>query len=174
MSVPQMPALWIWMTTSSGPAARSETSQQLDVARQELPEVFGVDSKRFLNGFAFDRASDRPALHPSPADRRGADARAPAVGQRDVAGNTGLKATSEAMRLHCARDDFGWDAIRYEVRDGRIFCDHTVVFPYLTDVHPATAVCWWCPAPTSRYSSGPRSCSTTGRSRLSTRSRKAS
>ena len=50
--------------------------------------------------------------------------------------NAASEDTSQAMRLHCARDDFGWDAIRYEVRDGRIFCDHTVVFPYLTDVHP--------------------------------------
>ena len=42
----------------------------------------------------------------------------------------------QPLRLHSVRDDYGWDAIRYEVRDGRIFCDHTVVFPYLTDVHP--------------------------------------
>ena len=42
----------------------------------------------------------------------------------------------QPLRLHCVRDDYGWDAIRYEVRDGRIICDHTVMFPYLTDVRP--------------------------------------
>ena len=38
--------------------------------------------------------------------------------------------------MHCAREDFGWHCNRYEVRDGRIFCDDFVVFPYLYDVHP--------------------------------------
>ena len=40
------------------------------------------------------------------------------------------------MQLHCARDDYGFESARYEVRQGRIYCDDFVVFPYLDDVLP--------------------------------------
>ena len=36
--------------------------------------------------------------------------------------------------LHCAREDWGAEAARFEVRDGRIFCDNIAVFFYLDDV----------------------------------------
>ena len=39
--------------------------------------------------------------------------------------------------LHCAREDWGAEAARFEVRDGRIFCDNIAVFFYLDDVRPA-------------------------------------
>ena len=118
-------------------AARAAAERYVATPTAELPEGFGVDGKRYLNGFAFDRALEHLALHPSTWPvvtelTRGRPRLASGTLQVDDAS----KGASEAMRLHCARDDFGWDAIRYEVRDGRIFCDHTVVFPYLTDVHP--------------------------------------
>ena len=48
----------------------------------------------------------------------------------------GVKEAEEAQRLHCAREDFGWESTRYEVRNERIYCDDSVVFPYLSDVNP--------------------------------------
>ena len=118
-------------------AARAAAERYVATQPAQLPEGFRVDGKRYLNGFAFDRALERLALHPSTWPivtelTRGRPRLASGTLQVDDAS----KGASEAMRLHCARDDFGWDAIRYEVRDGRIFCDHTVVFPYLSDVHP--------------------------------------
>jgi ectoine hydroxylase-related dioxygenase (phytanoyl-CoA dioxygenase family) len=47
-----------------------------------------------------------------------------------------LQIDSEPLGLHCARDDYHWSVPHYGVRDGRIFCDQIVVFPYLDDVAP--------------------------------------
>ena len=38
--------------------------------------------------------------------------------------------------LHCAREDYGWESCRYETRNGHIYCDYFVVFPYFDDVFP--------------------------------------
>ena len=37
---------------------------------------------------------------------------------------------------HCAREDGGPRKGLYEVRNGRILCDHFIVFPYFDDVLP--------------------------------------
>ncbi len=118
-------------------SARAAAERYVATPPEELPEGFGVDGKRFLHGFAFDRALERLALHPStwPIVTE-LTRRRPRLASGTLQVDDASEGASEAMRLHCARDDFGWDAIRYEVRDGRIFCDHTVVFPYLSDVHP--------------------------------------
>jgi len=39
-------------------------------------------------------------------------------------------------RLHSAREDWGHDSARFEVRDGRILCDQFLTFTYLDDVNP--------------------------------------
>ena len=118
-------------------AARAAAERYVDSPPDELPEGFRVDGRRYEHGFAFDPALERLTMHP---------ATWPIVTEltrgrpRLVSGTLQINAAAtdqvQPLRLHCARDDYGWDAIRYEVRDGRIFCDHTVVFPYLTDVHP--------------------------------------
>ena len=111
-------------------AARKAAERYVDTPPEKLPEGFGVDGKRFLHGFAFDAALERLAMHPSiwPIVKELTRGR-PRLASGTLQVNAASEDTSQAMRLHCARDDFGWDAIRYEVRDGRIFCDHTVVFP---------------------------------------------
>ena len=40
------------------------------------------------------------------------------------------------LKLHCARESFGFDAARYEYHEGKIYCNDFVVFYYLTDVLP--------------------------------------
>ena len=37
-------------------------------------------------------------------------------------------------RLHCAREDFGWESTRFDTRS--IYCDDFVIFPYFDDVFP--------------------------------------
>ena len=37
---------------------------------------------------------------------------------------------------HCAREDGGPRKGLYEVRNGRVLCDHFIVFPYFDDVLP--------------------------------------
>ena len=39
-------------------------------------------------------------------------------------------------RLHCAREDCGWQTRRYGVKDGRIHCNDFICFFYFTDVNP--------------------------------------
>ena len=117
-------------------AAREAAERYVTTPESKLPEGFGKDGKRHLHGFAFDRALERLTLHPAiwPIVTELTNGR-----PRLTSGTLQVNIPDQidnALRLHCARDDFGWDAIRYEVRNGRIFCDHTVCFPYLTDVHP--------------------------------------
>ena len=38
-------------------------------------------------------------------------------------------------KLHCAREDCGWQTRRYAVKDGQIHCNDFVVFFYFADVH---------------------------------------
>ncbi len=116
-------------------AAREAAERYVATPVEELPEGFGVDGRRYLHGFAFDRALERLTLHPSiwPIVKEITRNR-PRLVSGTLQVNQADGGHSEALHLHCARDDYGWDAIRYDVRDGRIFCDHTVVFPYLTDV----------------------------------------
>ncbi len=40
------------------------------------------------------------------------------------------------VHLHCAREDGGPRSARFEVANGRIYCDNFIVFPYLDDVQP--------------------------------------
>jgi ectoine hydroxylase-related dioxygenase (phytanoyl-CoA dioxygenase family) len=39
-------------------------------------------------------------------------------------------------RLHCAREDCGWQTRRYGVKDGHIHCNDFICFFYFTDVNP--------------------------------------
>lgn len=102
----------------------------------DLPEGFGIEGKRHLHGFAFDRSLERLATHRSiwPIIKEITKGR-----PRLTSGTLQIDRPvpdNEPLRFHCARDDYGWDAMRWDVRDGKVFCNHTVAFPYLTDVNP--------------------------------------
>lgn len=103
----------------------------------ELPEGFGIDGKRHLHGFAFDPALGRLAMHPTiwPIVKELTNNK-PRLTSGTLQVQPPNDGNAEPLRLHCARDDFGWEAVRYEVRDGRVFCDDLVLFPYFTDVNP--------------------------------------
>lgn len=117
-------------------AAREAAERYVTTPEKDLPEGFSKDGNRHVHGFAFDKTLERLALHPSiwPIVKEITKGR-PRLASGTLQVNIPDR-IDEALHLHCARDDYGWDAIRYEVRNGHIFCDHTVFFPYLTDVNP--------------------------------------
>ena len=116
--------------------ATAAAKRYVESKPEDLPPGFEIEGKRHIHGFAFDKALERLATHPSiwPIIREATKGR-----PRLTSGTLQINNPDElkdVLRLHCAKDDYGWDAMRWDVRDGRIFCNHIVAFPYLTDVNP--------------------------------------
>ena len=115
-------------------ACQKATQRYIDTPVDQLPEGFGKDGKRHINGFAFDKTLESLAFHPKTW---------PIIMELT---NQKPRLTSGTLQvdlpdsggggLHCARDDYGWESCRYEVRDNKIYCDNFVVFPYFDDVFP--------------------------------------
>lgn len=115
-------------------AGQSACQRYMETDDDQLPDGFGKDGKRHLNGFAFDPALERLVFHPStwPIIMELTNRKPKLVSgtlQIDQPG-------AEGGGLHCARDDYGWESCRYEVKDSRIYCDNFIVFPYFDDVWP--------------------------------------
>ncbi len=121
--------------------AQEAADRYIHTPPDELPPGFELDdsgkinssSRRYLHGFAFDRALESLALHPKtwPIVKE-------LTGNRPRLTSGTLQVNTHdrpGTRLHCAREG-SWQTTRYECRDGRIFCNNFVIFPYLTDVHP--------------------------------------
>jgi hypothetical protein len=117
-------------------SARAAAERYIATPPQELPPGFAIEGRLHKHGFAFDPALQALALHPSfwPIVCELTNDKPRLVSGTLQASRYDLK--DEATRLHCAREDWGWESSRFESRDGRIFTDHIVVFPYLTDVRP--------------------------------------
>ena len=115
-------------------ACQKATQRYIDTPVDQLPEGFGKDGKRHINGFAFDKTLESLVFHPKTW---------PIIMELT---NQKPRLTSGTLQvdlpdsggggLHCARDDYGWVSCRYEVRDNTIYCDNFVVFPYFDDVFP--------------------------------------
>ena len=125
-------------------AAQQAAERYIKTPPEDLPEGFSIDGnlsreewKRCLHGFAFDKALERLCLHPSiwPIIKELMNYK-PRLTMGTLLVEFPNEGTSKPLQLHCARDDFGWESVRYEVRAGRIFCDDLVAFPYLSDVYP--------------------------------------
>lgn len=118
--------------------ASEAVNRYIGSSPEDLPPHFGQSEnlKGFAHGFAFDRALEKlvflPAVWPIVLELTN--------GKPMLASGTLMvddpNGHTEAGKLHCARDDYGFESARYEVRHGRIYCDDFVVFPYLDDVHP--------------------------------------
>jgi ectoine hydroxylase-related dioxygenase (phytanoyl-CoA dioxygenase family) len=117
-------------------AAQEAAARYINTPNYALPPGFEKDGRLCKFGFAFDKALERLVFHP---------AAWPVIleltnGKPMLANGTlqfdDPKIHTEALHFHCAREDFGWESTRYETRDGHIFCDDFVCFPYLDDVHP--------------------------------------
>jgi len=119
-------------------AASEAARRYIDSTPEDLPPHFGQSEnlKGFAHGFAFDRALEKlvflPAVWPIVLELTN--------GKPMLASGTLMvddpDGHTEASPLHCARDDYGFESARYEIHQGRIYCDDFVVFPYLDDVHP--------------------------------------
>ncbi|MEM7127514.1 MAG: phytanoyl-CoA dioxygenase family protein [Chloroflexota bacterium] len=120
-------------------AAQAAVDRYVTTPPDDLPSGFEHDDKdprRYVHGFAFDPALEALTHHPSiwPIVKELTNNK-----PRLVSGTLTVNhphVADEVLRLHCARDDYGWESVRYQIQNGRIYCDDIVVFPYLTDVYP--------------------------------------
>lgn len=106
----------------------------LNTPEEELPPGYTIGDKAYHHAIGFDRAIDQLAVHPRiwPIVREFTKDRP----QMSGSGITVDRQGEGALQLHCAREDWGFDAARYECRNGRIYCNDFVVFYYLTEVRP--------------------------------------
>ena len=119
-------------------AAQAAANEYINTPTEELPPGFDSSNKNLPNGFAFAKPLEALTLHRAtwPIIKELTRNKPQLFRGTMIADRAGVSESAEGLRLHCAREDFGWHCNRYEVRDGRIFCDDFVVFPYLYDVHP--------------------------------------
>ncbi|MDP6503219.1 MAG: phytanoyl-CoA dioxygenase family protein [Planctomycetota bacterium] len=117
-------------------AAQEAADRYITTPPNDLPPGFGIDGIRHINGFAFDKSLERLVFHPEiwPIVREFTAGR-PKLSGGTLQVSVG-NSDDHAYRLHSAREDTGPDSSHYEVRDGRIFCDNSVFFHYLSDVNP--------------------------------------
>ena len=110
------------------------TARYINTPDGELPPGFEHKGWLHSHGFAFDKCLERLPLHPGifPIVCELTRYRPRLLRGSLIADH---KRTSDS-KLHCAREDFGWGSTRYAVRNGEIFCDDLVAFPYFDDVHP--------------------------------------
>lgn len=104
------------------------------LAGQPLPSPNLRYLRRARYGFAFDKALETLTFHPKiwPIVKE-------LTNNKPALGNGSLKQDHQhcgPLFLHSAKELYGWPTVRYEVRDGKIFCDDFVVFFYLSDVNP--------------------------------------
>ena len=100
-------------------AAREAIERYVTTPEEELPEDFShsEDGKMHENGFAWDKSLESIVVHPKlwPIIMEFTHNR-PGL----YAG--GLLVDSHHLgpgRLHCAREDFGWESTRFDTREGR-------------------------------------------------------
>ena len=116
-------------------AAQDAVQRMQQTPPDKLPP--GIDRRglNFSNGFSFDPALERLALHPStwPIVRE-LTADRPRLASGTLRINT--SEDRNFFGFHCALASPGQiDWPRYDVREGRLFCDMFVIFFYFDDVH---------------------------------------
>ncbi len=117
-------------------AGREAIDRYIATPDDQLPEGFArsADGKSYENGFAFDKALESIVVHPKlwPIIREFTHDK-PAFSRGTLLVDTHRH---PPLQLHCAREDYGWQSTRYDTREGRIYCDDFVIFPYFDDVNP--------------------------------------
>ena len=117
-------------------AAQAAVDRYISTPEEELAEGFSrsEDGKYYANGFAFDKALEALVVHPGiwPIIKEFTHD-CPAFSRETLIVDTHQH---EPFGLHCAREDYGWQSTRFDTREGRIFCDDFVIFPYFDDVFP--------------------------------------
>lgn len=119
-------------------AAQEAAENYINTPTEKLPNGFDSSGKHLPNGVAFSRALEALAMHPAswPIIKELTDNKPQLMRGTMIADRIGVPEGGDPLHLHCAREDFGRDSNCFENRNGRIYCDDFVVFPYLTDVNP--------------------------------------
>jgi ectoine hydroxylase-related dioxygenase (phytanoyl-CoA dioxygenase family) len=122
------------LTPAELKACQEAATRYIYTPEEELPPGFSVNGKHYRHGFAFDPALEALARHPSiwPAIRELTNDRPRLVSGTMLVDRPGR---APAGGLHCAREAYGFESVRYETGHGRIYCDDIIVFPYLDDVN---------------------------------------
>ena len=116
--------------------AQGAAERYVQTPYEERPPGFkGDNPEKYIYGFAFDKALEALALHPItwPIIKELTSDK-PRLYNGTLAVNTHKHDYFGVW--HCAREGYGWQSTRYEVRDNRIYCDMFIAFVYLTDVLP--------------------------------------
>lgn len=102
----------------------------------KLPPGISYGGGGYSNGFSFDKSLEALTLHPKTL---------PIIKEltsnkpRFNRGSLVAKAPEHDQtigKLHCAREDCGWQTRRYAVKNGQIHNNDFIVFFYFTDVYP--------------------------------------
>ena len=115
-------------------SCREATARYIDAPDADLLPGFEHQGWLHSHGFAFDKCLEKLPLHPGifPIVCALTQNRPRLLRGSLIADYP----RTQDSKLHCAREGFGWASNRYSVRNGEIFCDDLVVFPYFDDVHP--------------------------------------
>lgn len=116
-------------------ACQEAATRYINTPADQLPAGFGCNGKHYKHGFAFDKSLEALTRHPAvwPVLRELTNDK-----PRLVSGTILVDQPENAPAggLHCAREAYGFESVRYETLNGRIYCDDIIVFPYLDDVNP--------------------------------------
>tara|TARA_B100000686_G_scaffold342523_1_gene421832 strand:- start:865 stop:1731 length:867 start_codon:yes stop_codon:yes gene_type:complete len=110
------------------------TDRFLTTPDTDKPPGFKILEKQYFHAIGFDPCLDELPFHPRlwPIIRE-------FTNDRPQMSGSGITVDTQGeghLKLHCARESFGFDAARYEYHEGKIYCNDFVVFYYLTDVLP--------------------------------------
>ena len=110
-------------------AAQDAVQRYVDTPADQLPPGFKPKDGTYPHAFAFDKALETLAVHPStwPIVRE-LTADKPRFASGTMRVNT--RAQKNFGPLHCAREGWGPQTPRYHVDNGRIYCDFFVCFVY--------------------------------------------
>ena len=119
-------------------ACQHAVERYMATSDDEMPEGFGTKDRRlYENGFAWDKSLEALVCHPAywPIIKEFTMGKPRFLRGTMLVNNPGDTET-HAGSLHCAREDYGWYSTRYDCREGTIYCDDFVIFPYFYDVKP--------------------------------------
>jgi len=95
----------------------------------------GNGDTSFSNGFSADKSLEsltwHPVTRPIISELTGGK---PRFNRGSLIVN--MHHNKKMTRLHCAREDCGWQTRRYGVKDGHIHCNDFICFFHFTDVNP--------------------------------------
>ena len=116
--------------------AQDAVERCIQMPHDELPLGISYGGGGYSNGFSFDKSLEALTLHPK---TWGIVKELTSNRPRFNRGTLAAKNPEHDQvigKLHCAREDCGWQTRRYAVKNGQIHCNDFAIFFYFTDVYP--------------------------------------